>query len=69
MTLPIYPSRFQLMNKENTERLQTQIEMIRSESRILSYRIERMIDQRKELQEEKRKLKDLLDNFQGKLTE
>ncbi len=57
------------MNKENTERLQTQIEMIRSESRILSYRIERMIDQRKELQEEKRKLKDLLDNFQGKLTE
>ena len=45
---------------ENLERIQTQIEMIRNESRILSYRIERMTDQRKELQDEKRRLKDLL---------
>ncbi len=50
------------MDIENTERIQTQIEMIRSESRILSYRIERMIEQRKELQDEKRRLKELLRN-------
>jgi hypothetical protein len=50
------------MDIENTERIQTQIEMIRSESRILSYRIERMIEQRKELQDEKRRLKKLLCN-------
>lgn len=57
------------MKNENLERIQTQIEMIRSESRILSYRIDRMIEQRKTLQEEKRNLKILLENFQGKLTE
>ena len=33
--------------------------MIRQESRILSYKIERMMEQRKALSEEKRKLKDL----------
>ena len=42
---------------ENLERIQTQIEMIRSESRLLSYRIDRMIEQRKKLSEEKRQLK------------
>ena len=38
------------------------IEMIRTESRILSYKIERMEQQRRELQEEKKKLKELLDS-------
>jgi len=42
---------------ENIERMQTQIEMIRSESRLLSYRIDRMTEQRKKLSEEKRQLK------------
>ena len=46
--------------EENIERVQTQIDMIRQESRLLSYRIDRMIEQRKSLQEEKRKLKELL---------
>ena len=32
---------------ENIERIQTQIDMIRQESRILSYRIDRMMEQRK----------------------
>ena len=48
---------------ENIERIQTQIEMIRQESRILSYRIERMMEQRKALSEEKRKLKDALATY------
>ena len=48
--------------KENIERIQTQIEMIRHESRTLSYRIERMEQQRKSLQEEKRKLKEFLES-------
>ena len=48
--------------KENIEMIQTQIEMIRHESRTLSYRIERMIAQRKSLQEEKRKLKNFLES-------
>jgi hypothetical protein len=43
--------------EENIERIQTQIEMIRQESRVLSYRIDRMMDQRKDLSEEKRRLK------------
>ena len=34
--------------------------MIRSESRVLSYKIERMFEQRKELSNEKRKLKELI---------
>lgn len=46
--------------EENIERVQTQIDMIRQESRLLSYRIDRMTEQRKGLQEEKRKLKDFL---------
>jgi len=46
--------------EENIERVQTQIDMIRQESRLLSYRIDRMTEQRKSLQEEKRKLKHLL---------
>jgi len=48
--------------KENIERIQTQIEMIRHESRTLSYRIERMEEQRKLLQDEKRKLKEFLES-------
>jgi predicted nucleic acid-binding Zn-ribbon protein len=47
--------------KENTvERLQTRIDMIRDESRTLSHRIAIMGNRRKELQEEKKKLKGLL---------
>lgn len=42
------------------ERIQTRIEMIRTESRVLSHKIERYNDQRKNLSEEKRKLKKLL---------
>jgi hypothetical protein len=42
------------------ERIQTRIEMIRTESRILSFKIERMEEQRKALSEEKRKLKEQL---------
>jgi len=48
--------------KENIERIQTQIEMIRHESRLLSYKIERMEEQRKSLQDEKRKLKEFLES-------
>lgn len=50
-------------NAENIERIQTQIEMIRSESRVLSYRIDRMTEQRKQLQDEKRRLKELLSTY------
>ncbi len=47
--------------KNNTvERLQTRITMIREESRTLSHRIAIMSDRRKELQDEKKKLKALL---------
>ena len=51
------------MNELNDklERIQTRIEMIRTESRILSYKIERMEQQRHELQTEKNKLKDELE--------
>lgn len=42
------------------ERVQTRIEMIRTESRVLSHKIERYNEQRKSLSEEKRKLKQLL---------
>ena len=48
---------------ENIERIQTQIDMIRQESRILSYRIERMMEQRKGLSDEKRKLKEQLETL------
>ncbi len=42
------------------ERIQTRIEMIRTESRVLSHKIERYNEQRKSLSEEKRNLKQLL---------
>ena len=47
--------------KENIERIQTRIDMIRQESRALSYRIERMTEQRKDLTQEKNDLKDRLE--------
>ena len=47
----------------NLERVQTKIEMIRQESRVLSYKIDRMMDQRKRLQAEKRQLKDLVESY------
>ena len=50
-------------SSENAERIQTQIEMIRQESRILSYRIERMMEQRKAISEEKRQLKSELERI------
>ena len=47
--------------KNNTvERLQTRINMIREESRTLSHRIEIMSERRKELQDDKKRLKTLL---------
>tara|TARA_Y100000114_G_scaffold129305_1_gene126668 strand:- start:2186 stop:2362 length:177 start_codon:yes stop_codon:yes gene_type:complete len=48
------------MRENDKERIQTRIDMIRSESRVLSYKIERMFEQRKELSNEKRKLKELI---------
>ena len=47
-------------SEENIERIQTQIDMIRQESRLLSYRIDRMTQQRKVLMDEKRDLKVVL---------
>ena len=44
----------------NVERIQTRIDMIRQESRTLSFRIERMLEQRKNLTQEKNTLKVLL---------
>jgi len=49
------------IKQENIERIQTQIDMIRQESRALSYRIERMTEQRKDLTQEKNDLKDRLE--------
>ena len=47
--------------KNNTvERLQTRINMIREESRTISHKIEIMSERRKELQEDKKRLKGLL---------
>ncbi len=46
--------------ESNVERIQTRIDMIRQESRTLSFRIERMMEQRKNLTQEKNALKDLL---------
>ena len=48
------------MKAENLERLQTRIDMIRMESRQISYRIEALEERRKELQEKKKQLKSLL---------
>ena len=50
------------IKQDNIERIQTRIDMIRQESRTLSYRIERMTEQRKSLSQEKKRLKDKLDN-------
>ena len=50
------------IKQENIERIQSRIDMIRQESRTLSYRIERMTEQRKSLSQEKKRLKDKLDN-------
>ena len=49
------------IKQENIERIQTRIDMIRQESRTLSYRIERMTEQRKALSQEKSRLKDRLE--------
>ena len=49
------------IKQDNIERIQTQIDMIRQESRTLSYRIERMTEQRKALSQEKNDLKDKLE--------
>ena len=46
--------------ESNVERIQTRIDMIRQESRTLSFRIERMMEQRKNLTQEKNALKALL---------
>jgi regulator of replication initiation timing len=50
------------IKQDNIERIQTRIDMIRQESRTLSYRIERMTEQRKSLSQEKKRLKDKLDD-------
>ena len=49
------------IKQENIERIQTRIDMIRQESRALSYRIERMTEPRKALSQEKNDLKDKLE--------
>ena len=49
------------IKQDNIERIQTRIDMIRQESRALSYRIERMTEQRKNLSQEKNDLKDRLE--------
>jgi len=49
--------------KENTERLQTRINLIREESRTISYRIEALEERRKELQDQKKYLKELLSDM------
>jgi regulator of replication initiation timing len=49
------------IKQDNIERIQTRIDMIRQESRALSYRIERMMEQRKDLTQEKNNLKDRLE--------
>ena len=56
------------IKQDNIERIQTQIDMIRQESRALSYRIERMMEQRKALSEEKNRLKDRLEAVNAKPT-
>ena len=46
--------------ESNVERIQTRIDMIRQESRTLSFKMERMLEQRKQLTQEKNALKNLL---------
>ncbi len=48
---------------ENIERLHTRINLIREESRTISYRIEALEERRKELQDQKKRLKELLSNM------
>lgn len=48
---------------ENIERIHTRINLIREESRTISYRIEALEERRKELQEQKKHLKELLSNM------
>ena len=50
------------IKQDNIERIQTRIDMIRQESRTLSYRIERMTEQRKALSQENKRLKDKLND-------
>tara|TARA_R100001163_G_C5018250_1_gene161840 strand:+ start:270 stop:449 length:180 start_codon:yes stop_codon:yes gene_type:complete len=46
--------------QRNIERAQTRIEMIRSESRQISYRIDALQERRKQLQQDKKDLKNLI---------
>jgi len=53
------------LRTNTVERLQTRIDMIREESRTLSHRIAIMSDRRKDLQREKKDLKDLLSQLES----
>jgi SMC interacting uncharacterized protein involved in chromosome segregation len=54
------------IKNNTTERLQTRINMIREESRTLSHRIAILEERRKELQENKKHFKNLLQELEGK---
>jgi SMC interacting uncharacterized protein involved in chromosome segregation len=54
------------IKNNTTERLQTRINMIREESRTLSHRIAILEERRKELQENKKHFKSLLQELEGK---
>jgi SMC interacting uncharacterized protein involved in chromosome segregation len=54
------------IKSNTTERLQTRINMIREESRTLSHRIAILEERRKELQENKKHFKNLLQELEGK---
>lgn len=56
----------QQIKSNTTERLQTRINMIREESRTLSHRIAILEERRKELQENKKHFKNLLQELEGK---
>jgi SMC interacting uncharacterized protein involved in chromosome segregation len=56
----------QQIKNNTTERLQTRINMIREESRTLSHRIAILEERRKELQENKKHFKNLLQELEGK---
>ncbi len=56
----------QQIKTNTTERLQTRINMIREESRTLSHRIAILEERRKELQENKKHFKSLLQELEGK---
>jgi prefoldin subunit 5 len=49
--------------KENVERIHTRINLIREESRTISYRIEALEERRKELQDQKKYLKELISDM------